>query len=131
MILTLDEVKKHLRIEHDEDDSYLKSLILQAQTTAEDYTRLKFADVPEPETPEETSDEAQDDAPAPEATGDTQQETSSEERVPAAEPVRIACLLMISYIYENRDVPDSASYNAMRRAFNNLLYPYRDPGKMF
>ena len=33
--------------------------------------------------------------------------------------------------YENRDVPDSQTYNTMRTAFQNLLYPYRDPDKMF
>lgn len=95
MILTVDEVKAHLRIEHDEEDEYLESLIRQAQQTAEDYIR-----------------ESLPDGTAPEA-------------------VKLACLLMIGYVYENRDVPDTASYNAMRRAFNNLLYPHRNPELMF
>ena len=33
--------------------------------------------------------------------------------------------------YENRDVPDRTTYGTMRIAFENLLYPYRDPEKMF
>ena len=35
MIVTVDEVKTHLRIQHDEEDDYIESLIKQAQTAAE------------------------------------------------------------------------------------------------
>ena len=31
MIVTVDEVKTHLRIQHDEEDAYLTGLIVQAQ----------------------------------------------------------------------------------------------------
>ena len=49
MIVTVDEVKTHLRIQHDEEDGYLKSLIRQAQATAEDYCRVQFSEpAPEP-----------------------------------------------------------------------------------
>ena len=41
MILTVDEVKAHLRIEDDED-AYLESLIRQGQAVAEDYCRVSF-----------------------------------------------------------------------------------------
>ena len=94
MIVTLDEVKAHLRIDQNAEDAYLESLIRQAQAVAEDYCRVPF----------------------------------SEE---APEPVRLAVLLFIGFYYENRDVPDQQTYNTMRTAFQNLLYPYRDPGKMF
>ena len=47
------------------------------------------------------------------------------------EPVRLAVLLFVSHYYENRDNPDRAVYGTMRIAFENLLYPYRDPDKMF
>ncbi len=94
MILSIDEVKAHLRIEDDEEDEYILSLIMQAQATAENYCRVKF-------------DEA------------------------VEEPVRLAVLLMVSYLYENRDTPDRTIYGTMRIAFENLLYPYRDPDKMF
>lgn len=47
------------------------------------------------------------------------------------EPVRLACLLFVSHYYENRDVPDRTLYGTMRLAFENLLYPYRDPELMF
>ena len=94
MIVTVDEVKVHLRIQHDEEDGYIDSLIAQAQAAAEDYCRVQFSD-------------------------------------PAPEPVRLAVLLMVSYFYENRDNPDRQVYLTMRMAFQNLLYPYRDPTKMF
>ena len=94
MILTVDEVKMHLRIEDDEEEEYIEGLIRQAQAAAEDFCRVSF----------------EDDAP---------------------EPVRLAVMLMVSHYYENRDNPDRAVYGTMRIAFENLLYPYRDPDKMF
>lgn len=94
MLVSVDEVKTHLRIDQDEEDVYLESLIRQAQAAAEDYCRVSFGD----------------DAP---------------------EHVRLAILLFVGFYYENRDVPDRTTYGTMRIAFENLLYPYRDPEKMF
>lgn len=94
MVVTVDEVKTHLRIDHDEEDGYISGLIAQAQAAAEDYCRVQFSDA-------------------------------------APEPVRLAVLLMVSHYYENRDNPDKQAYVTMRVAFENLLYPYRDPDKMF
>ena len=94
MIVTVQEVKDHLRIEHNEEDTYLEGLIAQAQSAAEDYCRVEFSnDVPQ--------------------------------------PVRLAVLLMVGFYYENRDIPDMTTYKAMRMAFESLLYPHRDPDKMF
>ncbi|MBR5879485.1 MAG: head-tail connector protein [Akkermansia sp.] len=94
MILTIEEVKAHLRIQHDEEDDLIEGFIAQAEAVAEDYCRVQFTD-------------------------------------PAPEPVRLAVLLMVSHYYENRDNPDRQVYMTMRIAFENLLYPYRDPAKMF
>ena len=94
MILTIEEVKAHLRIQHDEEDDLIEGFIAQAEAVAEDYCRVQFPD-------------------------------------PAPEPVRLAVLLMVSHYYENRDNPDRQVYMTMRIAFENLLYPYRDPAKMF
>ena len=47
------------------------------------------------------------------------------------QPVRLAVLLMVSHYYENRDNADKQVYITMRAAFENLLYPYRDPDKLF
>ena len=74
----------------------------QAQTAAEDYCRVSF-------------EEPDEDGNVPEA----------------PEPVRLAVILMTSFYYENRDIPDMTTYKATRMAFDSLLYPYRDPGKMF
>lgn len=49
----------------------------------------------------------------------------------APQPVRLAVLLMVSHYYENRDNPEHIVYTTMRNAFENLLYPHRDPEKMF
>ena len=95
MILTVEEVKAHLRIEDDEEEEFIEGLIRQAQAAAEDFCRVAFEE-------------------------DT-----------APEPVRLAVMLMVSHYYENRDNPDRAVYGTMRIAFENLLYPYRDPDKMF
>lgn len=49
MIVTVDEVKNHLRIEDDDEDMYLESLIAQAQAVAEDFCRTQFSETaPEP-----------------------------------------------------------------------------------
>ena len=94
MILSVEEVKVHLRIQHDEEDGYIRDLIMQAQAAAEDYCRISF--------PED-----------------------------APESVRLAVLLMTSHYYENRENSDNIAYATMRTAFQNLLYPHRDPEKMF
>ena len=96
MIVTVDEVKTHLRIEHDEEDGYIGDLIRQAQAEAEDYCRVSFETMENP-----------------------------------PDPVRLAVILMTSFYYENRDIPDMTTYKATRMAFDSLLYPYRDPEKMF
>ena len=49
MILTVDEVKTHLRIQHEEEDEYLEGLMKQAQATAEEYCRVVFDDEEAPE----------------------------------------------------------------------------------
>ena len=94
MVVTVAGVKTHLRIQYNEEDSYLEGLICQAQATAEDFCRVSF----------------QEEAP---------------------EPVRLAVLLIVSFYHETRDNPDRQAYAAMRTAFENLLYPYRDTDKMF
>lgn len=49
MILSVDEVKTHLRVQHDEEDSYIEGLIRQAQAAAEEFCRVTFPQ-PAPET---------------------------------------------------------------------------------
>jgi uncharacterized phage protein (predicted DNA packaging) len=44
MILTVAEAKAHLRVQYDEEDAYLTTLIQQAQAAAEDFCRVTFDD---------------------------------------------------------------------------------------
>ena len=49
MIVTIPEVKAHLRIQHEEEDAYIGSLIEQAQSAADDFCRVSFSeDAPPP-----------------------------------------------------------------------------------
>ncbi len=49
MIITVEEIKSHLRIQHNEEDVYLEKLIRQAQAVAQDFCRVDFQDeAPEP-----------------------------------------------------------------------------------
>ena len=49
MIVSIPELKAHLRIQHDDEDSFIGSLIEQAQSAAEDFCRVPFSeDVPPP-----------------------------------------------------------------------------------
>lgn len=49
MIVTVDELKAHLRIQTEEEDTLLESLLAQAQATAEDRCRTTFEDANAPE----------------------------------------------------------------------------------
>lgn len=49
MTVSVAELKTHLRIQHDEEDGLLESLLRQAQAAANDFCRSDFdADAPEP-----------------------------------------------------------------------------------
>ena len=49
MVISVDEVKKHLRVQNDAEDAYLEGLIRQAQAAAEDFCRVSFdLGAPEP-----------------------------------------------------------------------------------
>ncbi len=48
-MVTLEELKVHLRIEQDEEDGYLTSLLLAARTSCEDFCGRSFTEpMPEP-----------------------------------------------------------------------------------
>ena len=49
----------------------------------------------------------------------------------AAEPVRLAILLMAAHFYERRDSSDGNAYATMMEAFHALLYPHRKIEDMF
>lgn len=41
-VVSVDEMKPYLKVEHDEEDGILEGLIVQAQAAAEDYCRVQF-----------------------------------------------------------------------------------------
>ncbi|MDO4548829.1 MAG: head-tail connector protein [Clostridia bacterium] len=49
MIVSVPELKTHLRIQHNDEDEYINTLIAQAQAAAEDFCRVLFENnAPEP-----------------------------------------------------------------------------------
>ena len=48
MVISVSEIKAHLRIQHEEEDTYLDTLITQAQAAAEDFCRVTFDDISPP-----------------------------------------------------------------------------------
>ena len=46
-------------------------------------------------------------------------------------PVKLAVMMHAGFQYEHRSEPDEKGYNAMMRAFRDLLSPYSDPDKIF
>lgn len=93
-MVTLSELKAHLRIESGEEDALLSSLIQAAKAACEAFCMTAF-----------------------------------EEPVP--EPVHLAMLLFCGHFYANRENGDKSTYEAMITAFRALLWPYRDPDKLF
>ena len=93
MIVSLEQIKQHLRIQHDDEDDLLIGLLLQAQGAAEDFCKTSFSES-------------------------------------ASQPVRLAIVLMVSHFYEYRDASDRFALQAMRRAFESLLWPHRDVTKL-
>lgn len=49
----------------------------------------------------------------------------------AEEPVKLAVKMHAGFQYEHRSTPDEKCYQAMMRAFRDLLSPYADPEKIF
>ena len=93
-MVSLSELKAHLRIESGEEDDLLSSLIQAAKAACEAFCMMSF-----------------------------------EETMP--EPVRLAVLLYCGHFYANRESGDRGAYDAMIAAFCALLWPYRDPMKLF
>lgn len=44
MIVTLDQLKAHLRIQQDDEDQYLETLLAQSQVAAEEFCKTEFDD---------------------------------------------------------------------------------------
>lgn len=94
-MVTLAELKTHLRIEHDEEDTYLAMLLSVAEAAVLDFCKTK---------------------------------PDGRSKVP--EPMRLAVLLHASHFYTNRENGSLDAYRGMMQAFESLLWPHRDAGKL-
>lgn len=93
-MVSLSELKAHLRIESGEEDALLSSMIQAAKADCEAFCMTTFEE-------------------------------------PAPEPVQLAVLLFCGHFLANRENGDRGAYDAMIAAFRTLLWPYRDPTKLF
>ena len=101
-MVTLEELKAHLRIEQDDEDAHLTLLLSSAMAAAEDFCMRSFA----------------------------RQSTGSSSDEPIPDAVRLAVLLHAGHFYANRENNDPGAYRAMAQAFQSLLWPYRDTQKL-
>ena len=99
MLISLEEAKKHLRVEHNADDEYILNLIIAAQDWAESFLNLKFL---ESETQEENND--------------------TENYLEVKEVHKMAMLLVIGSWYENRE---NVSEKYVPYVACSLLWPFR------
>lgn len=109
--VTLQEVKDHLRVDHDEDDSLIERLISGAEEEAKRFlnrTQLPTLPLDYPPEYDSNSEELSEDVP------------SSED--PVADDVRIALYLMVQARYE---APGADEMTKLRTVAEGLLMPYR------
>lgn len=112
MYVTLDMAKDHLEVDHDERDDLITAYIEAASSAVKNY--LKSASAYEPARDE-------DDNPLPDPVDPEDREVRYE--------VRAAVLLMVGYLFRNRDEnPENAFVRGYLPApVTALLYPLRDP----
>jgi hypothetical protein len=97
-LVTFDQAKEHLQVDHDEDDAKIEFIRQQASHIVLDYLKAEEG---------------------------TYQD-SSEEPVDVPGAVEAATLLVCGALYENRDGSDKES-SPLSQAVKDLLHRYRDP----
>lgn len=114
MLVTLDEAKDHLRVDHDADDADLTLKIHAASGAVLGY--LKGANILEPERND---------------SGEVERDEAGE--IVYSEDLRFevkaAVLLMLGYLFKDRDNDEGREYEQgfLPRPVTALLYPLRDP----
>lgn len=120
MYVTLDRAKRHLNMDHDQDDVLIEAYIGAASGAVKNY--LKSA------SPYEVERDSNDD-PILDSSGDpTYVVDSSDDKVVKYE-VQAAVLLMLGFLYKDRDEnPDQAfAQGYLPKPVTALLYPLRTP----
>lgn len=94
-MLTLSQVKLHLRLDHDEEDELLDHLVQVARSAVEKELKRTWSEVVEAE------------------------------GVAGAAPVQHAALLLIGHYYEHREEAAAGAVTTIPRASKSLLFPFR------
>lgn len=120
MYVTLDRAKRHLNMDHDQDDVLIEAYIGAASEAVKNY--LKSA------SPYEVERDSNDD-PILDSSGDPIYvvDSSGDKQVKYA--VQAATLLQIGFLYKDRDENADGAYDRgyLPKPVTALLYPLRDP----
>ncbi|UKH28515.1 head-tail connector protein [Actinobacillus pleuropneumoniae] len=95
--ISLEEIKAHLRIEHDLDDSLLEMLAESALEVAQNYI------------------------------GKTWGESHTEKEVKFTSGIKVGCLMFIGHLYANRETVADVQLYEVPFAISALWNPYREP----
>lgn len=120
MYVTLARAKKHLNMDHDEDDTLIEVYVQAASGAVKNY--LKSA------SPYEFERDSNDD-PILDSSGDPVYVVDSSGDKLVSYPVQAAVLLMVGFLYKDRDEnPDQAFQQGyLPKPVTALLYPLRKP----
>lgn len=118
--VTLAEAKRHLYVDHEEDDQLITAYILAASAAVKNY--LKSASPFQPELDPDYN-------PVLDSNGDTVYETDSNGDRVLMLPVEQATLILTGYFYRSRDNDEAGEWERgyLPRPVTALLYPLRDP----
>lgn len=120
MYVTLDRAKRHLNMDHDQDDVLIEAYIAAASEAVKNY--LKSA------SPYEIERDSNDD-PILDSSGDPTYVVDSSGDKLVKYSVQAATLLQLGFLYKDRDENADGAYNMgfLPKPVTALLYPLRDP----
>jgi hypothetical protein len=113
-VITLAEVKRHLRVTHTSDDLLIQTLIDAAENEAAQFMNREDLPRTDAEAPEFLSDSDFD------SDSDSQEAASDSDDV--APSVRVAVYFLVQAKY---DAADTAEREGLRKTAEGLLWPYR------
>lgn len=120
MYVTLARAKQHLNMDHDQDDTLIEVYVQAASGAVKNY--LKSA------SPYEVERDSNDD-PILDSSGDPIYVVDSSGDKLVSYPVQAAVLLMVGFLYKDRDENPDQAFQAgyLPKPVTALLYPLRKP----